>query len=593
MADPLLQETIKVSRLFALDRYAKFGLGFYLLLMVVRFAALGPESQIFFDTYLAEPFLLGTLALLLGHRIHQSTDVSFRLFYSFVLAGFAAWLSVSLLHIGDTDLQSASIQLLRDILFMLFSAAIVVAIELRPDTYKTEFWLRRRSLHALGGFLLVYAAFSYFAIVPLYSGVVGYETPYALYAAVDLFLAMRFFTAVAQADNSTWRRTYAYFGVIFLLIVAADVLAFVYRNAVLDYVPESLANIVWYLWYPVAYFAAGDPPARSTQPARQTDSQVLDSATGGLLIFGLALPLIHVTGYGLSCFDSQLRDARVLLVAAWIELITLLFSGVYHFVTRHLSKLDCERTLAEEKASKLENQLEREVRLRLLGRLSAGLAHDFGNSLFAISTHAKAVADRHRNGTPLENSLAGLKQAIHYAQELVTKLSMAGAADRTIPAVVFDIRDEVEQAIGVIAPSLGVNTKLHYTSKPEPIMIRAERSMVRQVLTNFIYNAVDAIEEHGNIEVSIDVYPVRLRCSSCGEDVSGEFAVLTVTDDGPGIDSTVKDNIFEPLITTKPLGKGSGLGLAMIHAIMHRIKGHVGMRSAPRQGSSFSAYFPT
>ncbi len=592
MAEPLLQEPGKASPFFALDRYAKLSLAFYLLVMAVRFSVLDPKTQSSFDAYLAEPLLLGTLVLLLSRRVYRSTDASFRLFYTIALSGFAAWLSVSLLHLGDADRQSTSTLLQHDILLMLHSAAIVVAIELRPDTSHSEFWLRRRSLHALGGFLLVYTAFSYFAIVPLYWGSAGYRTPYALYAAVDLFLAMRFFTAVAQARDPTWRQTYALFGVFFLLIVVADVLAFAYRYSVLDYMPDSLANLLWYLWYPIAYAAVGRAPVRSAQPVRLSESQVLDSATGGLLVFGLALPLIHVTGYGLSYFDNQLRDARDILVAAWIVLITVLFSGVYYFVTRHMSKLDRERTMAEEKASQLENQLEREVRLRLLARLSAGLAHDFGNSLFAISTHAKAVEDRHRNGTPLERSMAGLKQAIRYAQDLVTKLSLVGAADTTAPAVVFNIRAEVEQTIQVLAPSLGADIELNYMPSPEPIMIRAERSMVHQVLTNYIYNAVDAIDGQGRIDISIDVYPVRSQCSSCGEEVSGEYAVLTVKDDGPGIDAAVKDNIFEPLITTKPLGKGSGLGLAMIHAIMHRINGHVGVRSTPQQGSSFSAYFP-
>lgn len=592
MADPLLQETVRASPFFELDRYARLSLAFYLLLMIVRFGVLDPASQTFFDTYLAEPFLLGTLVIMLSRQIYRSKEASFRFFYAIVLTGFAAWLSVSLLHIGDTDLQSTNIQLLRDLLFMLFSAAIVVAIELRLDTFHTEYWFRRRSLHALGGFLLVYTAFSYFAIVPLYSDSVGYNTPYALYAAVDLFLAMRFFTAVAQVKDNTWRLTYALFGIIFLLIVVADVLAFAYRNALLDYEPNSLANLVWYLWYPLAYAAFSRLPVQSAQSSQQTDSQVLDSATGGLLVFGLALPLIHVTGYGMSFFDNHLRDARDILVGVWIVLITMLFSGVYYFVTRHISKLDRERELAEDKASKLENLLEREVRLRLLGRLSAGLAHDFGNSLFAISTHAKAVEDRHNNGTPLEKSLAGLKQAIRYAQELVTKLSLAGAADTTASAIVFDICSEVEQAIQVLAPTLGADIKLHYLPRPEPILVRAERSMVQQVLTNYVYNAVDAIEGRGHIDISINTYPVRSHCSSCGDEVSGEYAVLTVKDDGPGIDAAVIDNIFEPLITTKPLGKGSGLGLAMIHAIMHRINGHVGIRSTPQQGTSFSAYFP-
>ena len=77
MADPLLQETSKASPFLMLDRYAKLSLAFYLLLMVIRFAVLDRQSQTLFDTYLAEPFLLGTLALMMGRRIYLSSDPSY------------------------------------------------------------------------------------------------------------------------------------------------------------------------------------------------------------------------------------------------------------------------------------------------------------------------------------------------------------------------------------------------------------------------------------------------------------------------------------------------------------------------------------
>ena len=592
MGDRSVNASSKTSLLSGLDLYTKIGLAAYGLLMVVRFAIFSSESQAVFDNYIAEPILLGTLVLLLGRRLYLSTETSYRLFYGIVLAGFAIWLSVSLINITATNAESIDVQLYRDLLLMLHTAAIVVAIEFRLDTFQTKNWLQRRSLHAIGGFLLIYAAFSYFAIVPTYAASLDYNTPYILYAALDLFLALRFFTAVSQARNPSWRIVYGTFGVVFALIVAADVLAFLYRNSYLEYDPTSLLNLVWYLWYPAAFIAASIRPTWSSRWNHQTDSQVLGSATGGLLIFGMALPLIHTVGYGFSLFNIVLRDARDVLVAVWIILITVLFSGVYYYITRQISKLDTERAIAEEKATRLEHQLEREIRLRLLGRLSAGLAHDFGNSLFAISTHAKAIEKRYEQGESPVQGLAGLNEAVKYAQELVTKLSLVGAAGTTPSVEYFDIRTEIQKTVEVVTPSLGNEVTLQYRPGPKPIRIRAERSMIQQVLTNFIFNATDAIQRRGRVDVSIETYPVRTHCASCGEEMSGDYAVLTVTDNGPGIDATVKENIFEPLITTKPLGKGSGLGLAMIHAIMHRIGGHVGLRSTPQKGTSFIAYFP-
>lgn len=169
---------------------------------------------------------------------------------------------------------------------------------------------------------------------------------------------------------------------------------------------------------------------------------------------------------------------------------------------------------------------------------------------------------------------------------------MVGSSASTTYVETFDINKGIEKTIQVIAPSLGEDVVLNYQSGPRKIMVKVEQSTVQQVLTNYVLNAADAVGRRGQVDVSLGVYPVSFKCASCGDDVTGEFAVLTVKDDGPGVDSSVKDTIFEPLITTKAIGEGSGLGLAMIHAIMHRIGGHVGLISAPAKGTNFIAYFP-
>lgn len=593
MADGLVQDIDSASLRPRLSRITKLALLVFLALMLARFALLPSEWQILFDNHYAELSMLGTLIFLLGRRTLQAADPGERLFYGILLIGFSAWLAVSLIGFLLSEWSMENARVFKDALFLLFSACVAVAIELRGDTYKQRLWLQHRSFYAVGSFLLVFAAYVYFAIIPIVARSGAYVTPYGLYAAIDLYLAVRFFIASAQALSRSWCLTYAYFGLVFLLIVLADILSFFYRVGYFDYAPNRLLNLVWYLWYPVAYMATSIEPSSNHDASKEDDSHYLAAATGSLLIFGLAMPLIHVVGHGCAFFDPEIRMARDLFVAGWIILITAILYGIYYLVRMRVAKLDADKARAEGKAQKLERQLEREQRLRSLSRLSAGLAHDFGNSLFAIASHAKAIESGYPSDAgSTQQSTKGINQAIQYAQELVAKLGLVGNSGRATNIESFDINPEIANAIHIVAPSLANEVQLHYQPNSKPTMVRAEKSTVQQVLSNYIYNAADAVGSRGRIDVSIEIRAVRTQCASCNEDVVGEFAVLAVCDDGPGVDATVKANIFEPLITTKPLGKGSGLGLAMIHAIMHRIGGHVGLISAPSKGTSFMAYFP-
>ncbi len=126
--------------------------------------------------------------------------------------------------------------------------------------------------------------------------------------------------------------------------------------------------------------------------------------------------------------------------------------------------------------------------------MSAGLAHDFGNSLLAIASHAKAIEIEYRNDDSIsQQGIKGINQAIQYARELVAKLSLVGTSSRAASIESFDLRQEISNTIQVVAPSIGSDVVLNYLPSSKPDRVRAEKSTVQQVLSNYIYNAIDAV----------------------------------------------------------------------------------------------------
>ncbi|MDH5730808.1 MAG: ATP-binding protein, partial [Gammaproteobacteria bacterium] len=110
---------------------------------------------------------------------------------------------------------------------------------------------------------------------------------------------------------------------------------------------------------------------------------------------------------------------------------------------------------------------------------------------------------------------------------------------------------------------------------------------------NLCINARDAMNGVGIIELVLDRHSIKRRkCHSCHKNISGEFVLLSVSDNGPGIDPVILERMFEPFASTKEVGKGSGMGLAMVHGIMHEVGGHVIVESSEHTGTTISLLFP-
>ncbi len=123
--------------------------------------------------------------------------------------------------------------------------------------------------------------------------------------------------------------------------------------------------------------------------------------------------------------------------------------------------------------------------------------------------------------------------------------------------------------------------------------VMTDPTQVHQIIMNLCINAQDAISDHGKIEIELSlVSEENTVCTSCQRAFSGEFVELTIKDTGEGIDSKHIHSLFEPFFTTKEMSKGTGMGLAIVHGIMHAHNGHIILNSEPGVGSTFRLLFP-
>lgn len=257
-----------------------------------------------------------------------------------------------------------------------------------------------------------------------------------------------------------------------------------------------------------------------------------------------------------------------------------------------------KRKQAEEKQDILQRQLLQAQKMEALGQLTGGIAHDFNNMLASILGYTSLVEDRVKEkekDDKLQGYLSQITLAGNRAKHVVTQLLAYTRTDTDAELEPLNVTDLLHESIKMIRPLLPSTIELVTHFEPDQAIIMSSPVMVHQVVMNLCINARDAIGDHGSIvfdiqKVSLD----EVNCSSCHNPLSGEFIEVSINDTGSGIDATTMENLFDPFFTTKEMGseKGTGMGLAMVHGIMHKFDGHIIVESRVGEGSKFKLLFP-
>jgi two-component system, cell cycle sensor histidine kinase and response regulator CckA len=225
-------------------------------------------------------------------------------------------------------------------------------------------------------------------------------------------------------------------------------------------------------------------------------------------------------------------------------------------------------------------------RLEAVGQLAGGVAHDFNNSLTAIAGFASLIASG-ESPDAREDARTILSAADHAAT--LTRQLLAFSRRVPLQPQMVDLGVFMAGVQPLVRSLLGETIQTHLETELHPALAEVDPPSLEQAILNLVANARDAMPQGGDLTLAVRSYP------GCTAGESGEpepHVAVCVSDTGTGIPPNAIARVFEPFFTTKPPGKGTGLGLAMVHGFTAQSRGHVVVSSPPGQGATFELHFP-
>ncbi|MBK8959316.1 MAG: response regulator [Proteobacteria bacterium] len=255
-----------------------------------------------------------------------------------------------------------------------------------------------------------------------------------------------------------------------------------------------------------------------------------------------------------------------------------------------------DQKLAEQERDRLRSQLTQAQKMEAIGQLTGGIAHDFNNILGSVLGFTTLALTREVTDpdSKLANYLTEVQHGAERARDLVTKMMRFSRADK--PDAVLDVLqpqptlEEVTKLLGAVLPA-SMSVVREYDERLPAVAVSSVA--FHQAVMNLAINSRDAMHGQGHLTLGVRLRKVeRGVCASCQCEFSGEYVAVSVADDGPGIPPESQAEVFRPFFTTKEVGKGTGLGLAMVHGIVHDANGHILLSSDAGHGTRFELLFP-
>jgi two-component system cell cycle sensor histidine kinase/response regulator CckA len=316
-----------------------------------------------------------------------------------------------------------------------------------------------------------------------------------------------------------------------------------------------------------------------------------------------ALPTEQLIGESLNHLFAEAGDA---LSADWRELIALGETRREHRVNgpagarivecsfRALVQEDRHLCIARDITDRrlLEDRLTQAAKIESVGRLAGGIAHDFNNLLTAILGYTELLLGRRLPDDSEREDLEEIQKAGRRASALTQQL-LAFGRKQVLQPQELDLNRTVIGLQPMLKRILREDIVLHVNLSPRPAVVTVDPNQIEQAILNLVLNARAAMPVSGTVHV--EVAHIALSADEMPGDrrsAAGPHVSLRVVDTGVGISPEVRAHLFEPFFTTKELGKGTGLGLASVHGIVHQSGGFIVVDSPVSGGSIFTLYFP-
>lgn len=240
----------------------------------------------------------------------------------------------------------------------------------------------------------------------------------------------------------------------------------------------------------------------------------------------------------------------------------------------------------------LEQQLRQAQKMEAIGQLAGGVAHDFNNLLTVINGYCDLLLTKNAEENPWFEPVTEIRDAGRRASRLTEQL-LSFSRKSLMSLQVVQINAVIVDTEKLLRRMIGPRVELHLELHPEAGNIRADVTQLEQVLMNLVVNARDAMPDGGRITISTLVSTTNIIGEiGSAAPIPNKYAVLTVSDTGMGMTAEQCSRIFEPFYTTKDVGKGSGLGLAVVHGIVRQHGGQIRVESQPGQGTTFTVLLP-
>ncbi len=353
------------------------------------------------------------------------------------------------------------------------------------------------------------------------------------------------------------------------------------------YTPINIKNVRW------ALIAEVDEDEINAQISNALSSKIMIlTGLSVLVLFLLALTISIFINKGIRNIILQLEKVIDNILKGKLHTrvkpssVGVDFQGV---MARTNELLDAFVNQMDEKR-KLEDQILGTQRLEAIGTLAGGIAHDFNNILTSMHAYALIVQKNIPKDSVAEENMNELILSIRRASELVEQI-LTFSRQVKIEEVCIDISEEIRDSIKLFKAALPRNILVESHLDPEPLLIKANPSQIRQVIMNLYTNAYQAVQSSGGT-LTISTEKIHSGDNLDLNLQESPYCKISVKDTGHGMDQKTQKRIFEPFFTTKAVGKGTGMGLSVVHGIVRRCGGAIEAKSSPGKGARFDVYLP-
>jgi len=252
-----------------------------------------------------------------------------------------------------------------------------------------------------------------------------------------------------------------------------------------------------------------------------------------------------------------------------------------------------EKILADTERKVLEERLAQSQKMEAVGTLAGGIAHDFNNILTAILGYGELAQEEAPPGSNLSQYLREITQSGSRAKDLVNQI-LAFSRRAELSAMPLRPAHIIKEALRMLRPSLPATIEIRKNVEDTGDCIYANPAQLNQIVINLATNAFHAMEESGGT-LGIILRKVDLAATDLAGESNvrpGPYFLLSVSDSGHGIPPQIRNKIFDPYFTTKRQGKGTGMGLAIVHSAVRDVNGYISCQSEIGHGTTFNVYLP-